>query len=113
MKHDLVGVLWIIVGVTLAPVVADSVGENAARAVEVGCGYGAAHLRVALETMLRVLVPEVESSVATGSTECSMLRVEGDCVHGVNVGNVALIGYVLTVALEGKVGAEGELARTV
>lgn len=48
----------------------------------------------------------MEGSVTTGSTECAMLRVEGDCVDRVNVCDVALVGDVLTVALEGEVGAD-------
>lgn len=102
MQHHLVGVLRAVALVTLAPVVADGVGEYAARVVE-GSGHdAAAHGRVALEAMLGVLVPEMERAVAAGGRERAVLGVEGDIVYAVDVGNVALRG--VAVALETEVG---------
>ena len=55
--------------------------------------------------MLCVLVPEVEGAIAAGGAEGAMLRVEGNGVDGIDVGDVALVGCVLSVALETEVGA--------
>ena len=55
--------------------------------------------------MLCVLVPEVECAVATGCAEGTMNGVEADRVDGVDVADVAVGRWSLTVALEGEVEA--------
>ena len=107
MQHDLDGLLRRVLRVALAPVVADGVGEDAARAVE-GRGYDlAAHFRVPLQPVLGVLVPEVEGAVGARGTEGAVLRVEGDGVDAVDVALVARVGRGLAVALEREVGSGG------
>lgn len=101
VEHDLVGVVLAVGHVALAPVVADGVREDGAARVEGGRRDAAADVRVPLEPVLRVLVPEVERAVATGRAEGPVLRVERDVVDGVHLGRVAL-GRV-AVALEGEV----------
>ena len=54
--------------------------------------------------MLGVLVPEVEGSVAAGGAEGAVDGVEGYRVHGVDVADVAVIGWGLAVAFEAEVG---------
>ncbi len=103
MEHDLVRVLWVVGGVTLAPVVTDSVGEDVAVEGEGGGDDGAADGWVALETMLGVLVPEVEGSVGAGGAEGAVDWVERDGVDGVDVVDVGC--RRITVALEGEVQA--------
>lgn len=103
MQHDLVRVLLRVMRVALAPIVADCVGEDVAVAVELCRRDGSADLRVPLEPMLGVLVPEVEGAVATGGAKGAVLGMEGDGVDRVNFGDVALGGVVLAVAFEGEV----------
>lgn len=103
MEHDLVRVRGRVALVALAPVITNGVGKDAAGLVERCRGDAAADVGVALETVLRVLVPEVESAVATGCTKGTVLGVEGDVVDRVDGGGVALGG--VAVALEGEVGA--------
>lgn len=105
VEHDLVGLLGGIESVTLAPIVADGVREDVAVLVEVGCRNCAAHVRVPLETVLGVLVPEVEGAVGAGGGEGAMLRVEADGVEAVDVANVAIISGGLAVAFEAEVAA--------
>lgn len=105
MQHDLIRRLGRIDRVPFTPIVTDRVGEDGAGAVESGGGNGAADLRVALEAVLGVLVPEVEGAVGPGGAEGAVDRVEGDCVDGVDVGDVALARWGLAVAFEGEVGA--------
>ena len=100
MQLDLDGILRCVPAEALAPVVADCVGEDVSVPREGSCCDGAANLGVTLETVLSVLVPEVESTVGAGGAECAMLRVEGDGVDGVDLCNVALGGVLLAVALE-------------
>jgi hypothetical protein len=105
MQLDLDGVLRVVAAVALAPVVADGICEDVAGTRE-GCGRdAAADFGVTLETVLGVLVPEVEGAVATGGAEGAVDRVEGDCVDRVYFGDIALGGVGLAVALEGEVQA--------
>lgn len=105
MQHDLIDGALSTLGVALTPIIADSVGEDVSVAVEAGGADGAADLRVALEAVLGVLVPEVEGAVAAGGGECPVHGVEGDGVDGVDVRDVAGLGGGLSVAFEGEVGA--------
>ena len=61
--------------------------------------------------MLCVLVPEVEGSVRAGSAEGTVNRVKGDCVDGVDTGDVAVDGVLLAVAFEREVETEIVLVR--
>ena len=106
MQHDLVGRLRGIDGVAFAPVVADGVGEDTAGAVEGGGWDGSANLRVPLESMLGVLIPEMESAVGAGCAERAVHWVEGDGVDAVHVRYVTCRRRRLPVTFEGKVGAK-------
>ena len=111
VQLDLDGVLGGVSAKALAPVVADGVGEDVAVAREARSRDGAADLRVALEAVLGVLVPEVEGAVGARGAEGSVLRVEGDGVDRVDFGHVALGGVLLAVAFEGEVEAgRGEVS---
>lgn len=64
VQHDLVCELWVVVRVSLAPVVRHGVREDVAAAVEARSGDGTADFGVAFQTVLGVFVPEVECAVA-------------------------------------------------
>lgn len=103
MQHHLDRVVLSVVLVALGPVVAYSIGEDGTVLVE-GCGSDAAtNVRVALETVLGVLVPEVECSIGTSSAECAMDRVERNIVDGVDIGDA--VGWGVAMTLEREVGA--------
>lgn len=105
MQHDLIGRLRGIDCVAFAPVVADSVGEDGAGTVEC-CGRdGPADLRVPLESMLGVLVPEMEGAVGAGCAEGAVHRVEGDGIDTEYVRHITCRRRRLSVTFEGKVGA--------
>lgn len=76
MHHDLIGVLGRVLRVALAPVVADGVGEDGTSVVEASGGDGATGGGVALETVLGILVPEVERAVRASCAEGAVDRVE-------------------------------------
>lgn len=105
MQHDLVCKVRGVVGISLAPVVAYGIGEDVTGVVEACCRDCTSDFGVALETVLSILVPEVECAVAARCAEGAMLWVEGDGVDGEYVCDIALVWHVLTVALEGEVGA--------
>lgn len=107
MQLDFDRIIRVVTSIPLTPVIANRVRENVAIAREAGCDNGATDLWVPFETVLCVLVPEVECSVRTGGAEGAVLRVEGDAVYRVDFGNVALIGVLLTMAFEGEVQAMG------
>lgn len=54
--------------------------------------------------MFGVLIPEVEGAITAGGAKSAMNGVEGDCVDGVDVVDVAVIGGGLAMALEAEVG---------
>ncbi len=100
MQHDFIRPLGGIARVPLTPIVTDGVGKYVPGAIE-SCGRdGASHFRVALEAVLRVLVPEVEGAVAACGAKSAVYGMEGDGVDGEDVGSISLIGRCLTVAFE-------------
>jgi len=109
MQHNLIDRLRRIGRVPLTPIVANRVCENGAIPIESRCADRSSHLRVSLETMLGVFIPEMERPVAAGGAEGAVDRVEGDGVDGEDVGDVARIGGGDAVAFEGEVGA-GEVS---
>lgn len=104
VEHDLVGSLLGVGRVALAPIIADSVGEDVSVAVEGGAGDRPVYSWISLQAVLGVLIPEVESTVTSGSAECAVDGVEADRVDGVDVADVAVGWGIFTVALEGEVG---------
>jgi hypothetical protein len=78
MQHNLIGILRVISSITLVPVIRNSVGKDGSIVVEVCAGDAAADFGVAFETVLGVLVPEVECAVAAGGAEGAVDGVEGD-----------------------------------
>lgn len=63
MQHHLDGIALRTVLVALTPVVPDSISKDAARLAERGGRDAPSDVGVALETVLGVLVPEVEGAV--------------------------------------------------
>ena len=105
VQHDFVHRLRRIEGVAFAPIVADRVCEHGSRAIEVRAADRAPDLRVSLQAMFGILVPEVECSVGTGGAECAVLRVEADSVDAIYIADVSGIGWCLSVAFETEVRA--------
>ena len=100
MQHDLCGHVLVVMRVSFTPIIADSVAEDVAVAVEGTGDNRPANLWMALEPMFSILVPKVEGTVATGRREGTMLRVKGDCVDGVDFCHVAVIWIIDAVAFE-------------
>lgn len=103
MQHQLDGLLWVVSLVALGPVVADGIGKDVAVFVEGRCSDGTANVGIALETVLGILVPEMERAIRAGSRKGSMHWVEGDIVDSVDASDV--VHSRVTVTLEGEVGA--------
>ena len=100
MQLDLDRICLRVASKALTPVIAHSVGKDVAVFAEARCHDGAAYFGVAFQTVLGVLVPEVECAVGAGGGESAVLGVEGDCVYGVDFCCFASRGVLLTVALE-------------
>lgn len=105
VQHDLVGVLWVVRSIALAPVVGYCIGEDTASSVEGSRADCASNLGVTLQSVFGVLVPEMESAIAACSTEGTVLWVEGDSVDRVDVRHVALVWRVRTMAFEAEIRA--------
>lgn len=104
VKHDLIGKVWVVGRVALAPIIADCVSENVSVVGEAGAGDGAADSWVSLEAVLGILVPEVECAVGSCGGESAVNWVERDGVDCVDVGHVAR--WWVAVALEREVEAK-------
>jgi hypothetical protein len=105
MQLDLDRILCIIASIALTPIIADRICKYIASPTEPGGSNAATNLRVAFETVLCVLVPEVECAVGAGGAKGAVDGVEGYCVYRVDFCNVALRGVGLAVAFEGEVKA--------
>ena len=90
----------------LAPIVADPVCKDRPVSVEIGACDGATYRRIALESMMCVLVPEVERPIRPGGAERSMDRMERYGVDGVHIDHV--VRRRVTMAAEGEVKAVSE-----
>ena len=76
MKHHLDRIALGVVLVALGPIVTNSISEDGTVLVEGSGGDAAADVGVTLETVLGVLVPEVECSIGTGCAECAVDGME-------------------------------------
>lgn len=76
MQHDLVGRLLRIARVSLAPIITNSICKDATIPVERRAGNGSTDIRIPFQSVLCVLIPEMESAVAASSAESAMNRVE-------------------------------------
>lgn len=85
MQHDLIHPSGHIRRIPFTPIITDTIRKDPARTVEIRRADGAAHLRVPLQPMLGVLVPEMEGAVAAGGAEGAVLRVEGDGIDAVDI----------------------------
>jgi len=103
VEHDFVRRLWRVVSIAFTPIIADCICKNVAIAVECCARDGTANGWVALQTMLCVLVPEVEGPITARSAEGPVDRVERDCIHSVDVADITGIGGRLAMAFEAKV----------
>lgn len=88
MQHNLDWIALGVVLVALAPVVSNSISEDATVLVESRGGNAASDVGIPLETVLGVLVPEVERAVRSGSAKGSVDGMEGDIVDSMYIDDV-------------------------
>lgn len=103
MHHDFIQSLGSVSAVSLAPIVADGISKNVSIPVERRRGDGSSNERVALETVLGVLIPEVERAVAAGGAERAVLRVEGNRVQCEDVADITIGARCLAMAFEAEI----------
>jgi len=92
-------------GESFAPVICNSVGKDVTRMVEGSRHNRTTNFRIALEAVFSILVPEVIGAVAACGAEGTVNRVPRDGVDTVDPGQVAIGSVLLTMALEGEIGA--------
>ena len=85
MQHNLVGQLGCICRIAFTPIITHRIRKNRTIPIERRRADGAAHLRVALETVFGVFVPEMKGAVTSGGAESAVDGVEGDGVYGIHV----------------------------
>lgn len=81
MKHDLVGVILSISGISFTPVVADGVGKNRSISVESTRRDGPTDRWITLESVLGHSIPEMKCAIRPSCAECAVLGVEGNGVN--------------------------------
>ena len=91
MQHDFRGHVLVVVRVAFTPIIADSITEDVAVAVERRGNDWATYFWVALKPMFCVLIPEVKGAIAASRREGAVLGVERDCVDSVDFGHVAIV----------------------
>eukprot|EP00562_Extubocellulus_spinifer_P035561 CAMPEP_0178694990 /NCGR_PEP_ID=MMETSP0699-20121125/8587_1 /TAXON_ID=265572 /ORGANISM="Extubocellulus spinifer, Strain CCMP396" /LENGTH=161 /DNA_ID=CAMNT_0020340599 /DNA_START=1999 /DNA_END=2484 /DNA_ORIENTATION=- len=105
MQKDLIRLTLSIERTALAPIIAAGVGKHVALSIEGCAGDGPIDRRETLESLLVVLIPEVDDTIAADGGERSK-GVEGDLIDAENVG-------ILTMALEGEGILAGNLLQVV
>lgn len=105
MHHNFIRGLRRVARVSLAPVIADSIREDVSIPVERRGGNGSSNIGITLETVLGVLVPEVERAVTSSGAKRAVLGVEGNRVQRVNVADVSGVAWRFAVAFETEVRA--------
>lgn len=76
MQHDFVWEILVVVSIALGPIIADSICKDVSCPVKRRCRDRSSDLRVALQSVLGVAVPEVERAVTTGCAKGTVLWVE-------------------------------------
>ena len=76
MQHDLIRIPRHVTTISLTPIITDRIRKNIALPAKSRTAYRAPDLRIALQSMLSVLIPEMECPVGSCSTECAVLWVE-------------------------------------
>lgn len=101
MQHNLDRIALRVMLVALAPVVTNGIGKDATRLVKRRRRDAAPHIRISLETVLGVLVPEVERAVRSSRAKGAMDGVERNIVDSVDVDDV--VYRRISVTFEGEV----------
>ena len=84
MQHDLDRIIRRIMRIALAPIITDRVRKNIPIAIERRRRDGPSNLWISFQSVLRVLVPEMEGAIAARRAECAVNRMEGNRVDGVH-----------------------------
>ena len=90
MQHDLIGQLRRVRAIPLTPVITHTVSENIPLSRKVRGRYRPSDFGIPFQSVLSILVPEMERPVGASSAEGTVLRMEGYSVDGENVGIVAV-----------------------
>ena len=109
MQHDLIRQLRRVRAIPLTPVITHTISEYIPLSRKVRGRYRPSDFWIPFQSVLSILVPEVECPVGTSSAEGAMLRMEGYGVDGENVGIVA----VANARLLGPMAFEREVRRAV
>jgi len=104
MQHNLIRQLRRIHRVPFTPIITDGICKYSPTLVKRCSTNGPSNLRIPFQTMLRILVPEVECTVATCGTEGAVHGVETYCIDAVDVADIPRCWGGLAVAFEAEVG---------
>ena len=103
MQHDLINPLRRITRIPLTPIITNRIRKNIPIPIKRRARYRPPHLRIPLQSMLRIFIPEMKRAVRASGAESAVYGVEGDGVDGEDVAYVAGAGGVLAMAFEAEV----------
>ncbi len=103
MQHDFVRQLRRIALKALAPIITDRVREDIPSPRESGRADRPSHFREPLESVLSILVPEMERAIAASRAEGAVDGVEGYVIDTVDITDVPLVRRGDSMAFEGEV----------
>lgn len=101
MQHNLNGIVLVVVLIALTPVVADSISEDRARCVERSGGDASSNVGISLQSVLRVLIPEMKRAIRSCRTERAVLGMDRDGIDGMRLDNI--VDSRIAMTFEGEV----------
>ena len=105
MQHDFGRVLWRVFLKALAPIISTCVREDTALPIERRRRDGRACAWISLQSVLGVAVPEMKGPVTACRGESAVFGMEGDCINTVDIADILLVGWSVSVALETEIVA--------
>ena len=103
MQHNLVRHLRRVALEALTPIIANRIRKDIPTPREVSRSDTAPDLRKPFQSVLSILVPEMERAITASGAECAVDGVEGYVIDTVDIANVALAWRSDAVALEGEI----------
>ena len=103
MQHNLIHARRRMLRISLTPIITRRVRKDLSRPTERRRTDRLPNLRKTLESVFRILVPEVKRAVRPARAECAVYGMEGDGIDGEYVGDVARVGWCDAVAFEAEI----------
>lgn len=105
MHHDLIGRLRRVICIPFTPIIANGIRENIPRLIKRGARNRAPDGRIPLQTMLGILIPEMERPIATRRAKRAVDGVKRNRVDRIHIADIACIRRAFAMAFETEIRA--------